>query len=118
MKAASSKIQSPLSRAGPFIHFILKGAGGGHASDIIKVCGEPNVIPASTTPTRPYTVNTLDDALDKEIVTHHLDPRVPEDVAFAESRIRKETIAAEDILHDLGALSIMSFRQSGQGPCG
>jgi urease subunit alpha len=104
---------------GRTIHtFHSEGAGGGHAPDIIKVCGEPNVIPASTTPTRPYTVNTLDEALDMVMVTHHLDPRVPEDLAFAESRIRKETIAAEDILHDLGALSIMSSDSQAMGRVG
>lgn len=104
---------------GRTIHtFHTEGAGGGHAPDIIKVCGEPNVIPSSTTPTRPYTVNTLDEALDMVMVTHHLDPRVPEDLAFAESRIRKETIAAEDILHDLGALSIMSSDSQAMGRAG
>ena len=104
---------------GRTIHtFHTEGAGGGHAPDIIKVCGEPNVIPSSTTPTRPYTVSTLDEALDMVMVTHHLDPRVPEDLAFAESRIRKETIAAEDILHDLGALSIMSSDSQAMGRVG
>jgi len=104
---------------GRTIHtFHTEGAGGGHAPDIIKVCGEPNVIPSSTTPTRPYTVNTLDEALDMVMVTHHLDPRVPEDLAFAESRIRKETIAAEDILHDLGALSIMASDSQAMGRVG
>jgi len=104
---------------GRTIHtFHTEGAGGGHAPDIIKVCGEPNVIPSSTTPTRPYTANTLDEALDMVMVTHHLDPRVSEDVAFAESRIRKETIAAEDILHDLGALSIMSSDSQAMGRIG
>src|SRR5215813_11642934 len=88
--------------------FHTEGAGGGHAPDIIKVCGLANVLPASTTPTRPYTANSVDEALDMVMVTHHLDRRIPEDLAFAESRIRKETIAAEDILHDLGAISIMS----------
>jgi urease subunit alpha len=92
-----------------------EGAGGGHAPDIIKVCGEANVIPSSTGPTRPFTVNTLDEALDMLMVTHHLDRRIREDVAFAESRIRKETIAAEDILHDLGALSIMSSDSQAMG---
>ena len=85
-----------------------EGAGGGHAPDIIRVCGEPNVLPSSTNPTRPYTVNTIDEHLDMLMVCHHLDPNLPEDVAFAESRIRGETIAAEDILHDLGAISMMS----------
>ena len=101
---------------GRTIHtFHTEGAGGGHAPDIIKVCGEANVIPASTNPTRPYTGNTLDEALDMLMVTHHLDRRIPEDVAFAESRIRRETIAAEDILHDLGALSIMSSDSQAMG---
>jgi urease subunit alpha len=101
---------------GRTIHsFHTEGAGGGHSPDIIKVCGEPNVIPASTTPTRPFTINTLDEALDMLMVTHHLDRRIPEDLAFAESRIRKETIAAEDILHDLGALSIMSSDSQAMG---
>jgi len=104
---------------GRTIHtFHTEGAGGGHAPDIIKVCGEPNVIPSSTTPTRPYTVNTLEEALDMVMVTHHLDPRIPEDVAFAESRIRKETIAAEDILHDMGALSITSSDSQAMGRVG
>ena len=104
---------------GRTIHtFHTEGAGGGHAPDIIKVCGEANVIPASTSPTRPYTVNTLEEALDMVMVTHHLDRRIPEDVAFAESRIRKETIAAEDILHDLGALSIMSSDSQAMGRVG
>ena len=104
---------------GRTIHtFHTEGAGGGHAPDIIKVCGELNVIPSSTTPTRPYTVNTLEEALDMVMVTHHLDRRIPEDVAFAESRIRKETIAAEDILHDLGALSIMSSDSQAMGRIG
>ncbi|MET4115479.1 urease subunit alpha [Bradyrhizobium sp. JR1.5] len=95
-----------------------EGAGGGHAPDIIKVCGERNVIPASTNPTRPYTANTLDEALDMLMVTHHLDRRIPEDVAFAESRIRRETIAAEDILHDLGAFSIVSSDSQAMGRVG
>jgi urease subunit alpha len=104
---------------GRTIHtFHTEGAGGGHAPDIIKVCGEAYVIPSSTTPTRPYTVNTLDEALDMLMITHHLDRRVPEDVAFAESRIRKETIAAEDILHDMGALSIMSSDSQAMGRVG
>jgi len=101
---------------GRTIHtFHTEGAGGGHAPDIIKVCGEANVLPASTTPTRPYTVNTAEEAFDMVMVTHHLDARIPEDVAFAESRIRKETIAAEDILHDLGAISIMSSDSQAMG---
>jgi urease subunit alpha len=104
---------------GRTIHtFHTEGAGGGHAPDIIKVCGEANVIPSSTSPTRPYTVNTLEEALDMVMVTHHLDRRIPEDVAFAESRIRKETIAAEDVLHDLGALSIMSSDSQAMGRVG
>ncbi len=104
---------------GRTIHtFHTEGAGGGHAPDIMKVCGESNVIPSSTGPTRPYTVNTLDEALDMLMVTHHLDRRIPEDLAFAESRIRKETIAAEDILHDLGALSIMSSDSQAMGRVG
>src|SRR5260370_3573862 len=104
---------------GRTIHtFHTEGAGGGHAPDIIKVCGEANVIPSSTTPTRPYTLNTLEEALDMLTVTHHLDRRIPEDVAFAESRIRKETIAAEDILQDLGALSIVSSDSQAMGPVG
>jgi urease subunit alpha len=104
---------------GRTIHtFHTEGAGGGHAPDIIKVCGESNVIPSSTTPTRPYTVNTLEEALDMVMVTHHLDRRIPEDVAFAESRIRKETIAAEDILHDLGAISIISSDSQAMGRVG
>ena len=88
--------------------FHTEGAGGGHAPDIIKVCGERHVIPSSTNPTRPYTVNTLEEHLDMLMVCHHLDKSIPEDVAFAESRIRKETIAAEDILHDMGAFSIIA----------
>jgi len=104
---------------GRTIHtFHTEGAGGGHAPDIIKVCGEQNVLPASTNPTRPYTVDTLDEALDMLMVTHHLDRRIPEDVAFAESRIRKETIAAEDILHDLGAFSIVSSDSQAMGRIG
>src|SRR5687768_4406344 len=94
---------------GRAIHtYHTEGAGGGHAPDIIKVCGEANVLPSSTNPTRPYTVNTLDEHLDMLMVCHHLDRNIPEDVAFAESRIRGETIAAEDVLHDLGAFSMMS----------
>src|SRR5436190_23478659 len=88
--------------------FHTEGAGGGHAPDIIKLCGLSNVLPSSTNPTRPFTVNTIDEHLDMLMVCHHLDPKIPEDVAFAESRIRRETIAAEDILHDLGAFSMMS----------
>ncbi|HTY51276.1 MAG TPA: urease subunit alpha [Steroidobacteraceae bacterium] len=101
---------------GRTIHaFHTEGAGGGHAPDIIRVCGLPNVLPSSTNPTRPYTVNTLDEHLDMLMVCHHLDPRIAEDVAFAESRIRKETIAAEDILHDLGAFSMMSSDSQAMG---
>jgi urease subunit alpha len=95
-----------------------EGAGGGHAPDIIKVCGEPNVLPSSTNPTRPYTLNTLDEHLDMLMVCHHLDASIPEDVAFAESRIRRETIAAEDILHDLGAFSMISSDSQAMGRVG
>ncbi|HKQ31105.1 MAG TPA: urease subunit alpha [Burkholderiales bacterium] len=98
--------------------FHTEGAGGGHAPDIIKVCGEPNVLPSSTNPTRPYTVNTIAEHLDMLMVCHHLDPSIAEDVAFAESRIRKETIAAEDILHDLGAFSMMSSDSQAMGRVG
>jgi urease subunit alpha len=104
---------------GRTIHaFHTEGAGGGHAPDIIRVCGVPHVLPSSTNPTRPYTVNTLDEHLDMLMVCHHLDSRIPEDVAFAESRIRKETIAAEDILHDLGAFSMMSSDSQAMGRIG
>ena len=85
-----------------------EGAGGGHAPDIIKICGEKEVLPSSTNPTRPFTKNTVDEHLDMLMVCHHLDKSIAEDVAFAESRIRAETIAAEDVLHDMGAISIMS----------
>jgi urease subunit alpha len=95
-----------------------EGAGGGHAPDIIKVCGELNVLPSSTNPTRPYTLNTLEEHLDMLMVCHHLDPNIPEDVAFAESRIRRETIAAEDILHDLGAFSMISSDSQAMGRVG
>ncbi len=95
-----------------------EGAGGGHAPDIIRACGEPNVLPSSTNPTRPYTVNTVDEHLDMLMVCHHLDPGIPEDVAFADSRIRRETIAAEDILHDLGALSMISSDSQAMGRVG
>ncbi len=105
--------------AGRTIHtFHTEGAGGGHAPDIIRVCGEPNVLPSSTNPTRPFTVNTLDEHLDMLLVCHHLDPTLPEDLAFAESRIRGETIAAEDVLHDLGALSMMSSDSQAMGRVG
>src|SRR5476649_1728584 len=104
---------------GRTIHtFHSEGAGGGHAPDIIRVCGEPNVIPSSTNPTRPFTVNTLDEHLDMLMVCHHLDRTIVEDVAFAESRIRGETIAAEDILHDLGAISIISSDAQAMGRIG
>ncbi|MGE0233474.1 MAG: urease subunit alpha, partial [Flavobacteriaceae bacterium] len=104
---------------GRTIHaFHTEGAGGGHAPDIIKVCGLPNVIPSSTNPTRPYTVNTLAEHLDMLMVCHHLDASIPEDIAFAESRIRKETIAAEDILHDMGAFSIISSDSQAMGRVG
>jgi urease subunit alpha len=104
---------------GRTIHaFHTEGAGGGHAPDIIKVCGLANVIPSSTNPTRPYTVNTVDEHLDMLMVCHHLDPNIPEDVAFAESRIRKETIAAEDILHDMGAFSIIASDSQAMGRVG
>ena len=98
--------------------FHTEGAGGGHAPDIIKVCGNENVIPSSTNPTRPYTINTLEEHLDMLMVCHHLDKSIPEDVAFAESRIRKETIAAEDILHDLGAFSIIASDSQAMGRVG
>jgi urease subunit alpha len=104
---------------GRTIHtYHTEGAGGGHAPDIIKVCGESNVLPSSTNPTRPYTVNTLDEHLDMLMVCHHLDPSIAEDIAFAESRIRRETIAAEDILHDLGALSMISSDSQAMGRVG
>ena len=104
---------------GRTIHaFHTEGAGGGHAPDIIKVCGLPNVLPGSTNPTRPYTVNTLEEHLDMLMVCHHLDPSIPEDIAFAESRIRRETIAAEDILHDIGAFSIVASDSQAMGRVG
>jgi urease subunit alpha len=104
---------------GRTIHtYHTEGAGGGHAPDIIKVCGEANVLPSSTNPTRPYTINTADEHLDMLMVCHHLDPGIAEDVAFAESRIRRETIAAEDILHDLGAFSMMSSDSQAMGRVG
>jgi urease subunit alpha len=104
---------------GRTIHtYHTEGAGGGHAPDIIRVCGEPNVLPSSTNPTRPYTVNTLDEHLDMLMVCHHLDRNIPEDVAFAESRIRGETMAAEDVLHDLGAISMMSSDSQAMGRVG
>ncbi|MFL2528632.1 MAG: urease subunit alpha [Candidatus Azotimanducaceae bacterium] len=104
---------------GRTIHtFHTEGAGGGHAPDIIKACGLPNVLPSSTNPTRPYTVNTVDEHLDMLMVCHHLDPSISEDVAFAESRIRRETIAAEDILHDLGAFSMIASDSQAMGRVG
>jgi urease subunit alpha len=104
---------------GRTIHaYHTEGAGGGHAPDIIKICGEANVLPSSTNPTRPFTVNTLDEHLDMLMVCHHLDPGIAEDLAFAESRIRRETIAAEDILHDLGAISMMSSDSQAMGRAG
>ena len=105
--------------AGRTIHtFHTEGAGGGHAPDIIKICGEKNVLPSSTNPTRPYTRNTLEEHLDMLMVCHHLDSKIPEDIAFAESRIRRETIAAEDILHDLGAFSIIASDSQAMGRVG
>jgi urease subunit alpha len=104
---------------GRTIHaFHTEGAGGGHAPDIIRVAGLPNVLPSSTNPTRPFAVNTLDEHLDMLMVCHHLDPSIPEDLAFAESRIRKETIAAEDILHDMGVLSMISSDSQAMGRVG
>lgn len=104
---------------GRTIHsYHTEGAGGGHAPDIIRLCGEANVLPSSTNPTMPFTVNTMDEHLDMLMVCHHLNPRVPEDIAFAESRIRRETIAAEDILHDLGAISIMASDSQAMGRVG
>ena len=105
--------------AGRAIHtYHTEGAGGGHAPDIIKACSYANVLPSSTNPTRPYTVNTVDEHLDMLMVCHHLDPNIPEDVAFADSRIRKETIAAEDILHDLGAFSMIASDSQAMGRVG
>jgi urease subunit alpha len=104
---------------GRTIHaFHTEGAGGGHAPDIIKICGEEHVLPSSTNPTRPFTVNTIEEHLDMLMVCHHLDKRVPEDIAFAESRIRRETIAAEDILHDMGAFSIIASDSQAMGRVG
>jgi urease alpha subunit len=102
------------------IHLIIQiqGAGGGHAPDIIKVCGLEHVIPSSTNPTRPYTVNTIDEHLDMLMVCHHLSKDIPEDIAFAESRIRGETIGAEDYLHDIGAISIISSDSQAMGRVG
>ena len=104
---------------GRTIHtYHTEGAGGGHAPDILRVCGEPNCLPSSTNPTMPFTVNTMDEHLDMLMVCHHLNPRIPEDLAFAESRIRAETIAAEDILHDLGAFSMISSDSQAMGRVG
>ena len=104
---------------GRTIHaFHTEGAGGGHAPDIIRICGEAHVLPSSTNPTRPFTVNTLEEHLDMLMVCHHLDKSIPEDVAFAESRIRRETIAAEDILHDMGAFSIIASDSQAMGRVG
>ena len=104
---------------GRTIHtYHTEGAGGGHAPDILKVCGEPNALPSSTNPTMPFTINTLDEHLDMMVVCHHLNKKVPEDVAFAESRIRRETIAAEDVLHDMGAISMMSSDTQAMGRIG
>src|SRR2546423_160349 len=104
---------------GRTIHtYHTEGAGGGHAPDILRVCGEPNCLPSSTHPTMPFTINTMDEHLDMLIVCHHLHPSIPEDLAFAESRIRAETIAAEDVLHDLGAISMMSSDSQAMGRIG
>ena len=104
---------------GRTIHtYHTEGAGGGHSPDIIRACGEPNVLPSSTNPTRPYTVNTIDEHLDMLMVCHHLNPSIPEDIAFADSRIRKESIAAEDIMHDLGAISMISSDSQAMGRVG
>src|SRR6202048_3824005 len=116
----SGFVETTLSAiGGRTIHtYHTEGAGGGHAPDIIRACGEPNVLPSSTNPTRPYTVNTIDEHLDMLMVCHHLDPAIAEDIAFAESRIRRETIAAEDILHDLGAFSMISSDSQAMGRVG
>ena len=104
---------------GRTIHtYHTEGAGGGHAPDIIRAAAAPNVLPSSTNPTMPYTVNTLDEHLDMLMVCHHLDKRIPEDVAFADSRIRPETIAAEDVLHDMGIFSMMSSDSQAMGRVG
>src|SRR6201994_3861470 len=120
MNPASSRIRSRRSRAERSTPSTPKapGAGGGHAPDIMRVAGLANVLPSSTNPTRPFTRNTLDEHLDMLMVCHHLDQTIPEELAFAESRIRKETIAAEDILHDLGALSMMSSDSQAMGRLG
>jgi urease subunit alpha len=119
LNESSCAEQTIAAFAGRTIHtFHSEGAGGGHAPDILRVCGEPNVLPSSTNPTRPYTVNTLEEHLDMLMVCHHLDSSIPEDVAFAESRIRGETIAAEDLLHDMGAISMMSSDSQAMGRVG
>ncbi len=119
LNESSCAEQTIAAFAGRTIHtFHSEGAGGGHAPDILRVCGEPNVLPSSTNPTRPFTVNTLEEHLDMLMVCHHLDPSLPEDVAFAESRIRGETIAAEDLLHDMGAISMMSSDSQAMGRVG
>ncbi len=111
--------QSIRAFKGRTIHtYHTEGAGGGHAPDILRVCGEPNCLPSSTNPTMPFTINTMDEHLDMLMVCHHLDPRIPEDLAFAESRIRAETIAAEDVLHDLGAISMLSSDSQAMGRIG
>ena len=115
-RPASSRTPSPRSPAASIHAYHTEGAGGGHAPDIITVAAHPNVLPVSTNPTRPHTVNTLDEHLDMLMVCHHLNPSVPEDLAFAESRIRPSTIAAEDLLHDLGAISMIGSRLAGDGP--
>jgi urease subunit alpha len=116
----SGFVESTLGAIGDrVIHtYHTEGAGGGHAPDIIRAAGEPNVLPSSTNPTRPYTVNTVDEHLDMLMVCHHLSPSIAEDVAFAESRIRRETIAAEDILHDLGAFSMIASDSQAMGRVG
>ena len=119
LNEAGAVEQTLAAFGGRSIHtYHSEGAGGGHAPDILRVCAEPNVLPSSTNPTRPYTVNTIDEHLDMLMVCHHLDRAIPEDVAFAESRIRGETIAAEDILHDLGAISIVSSDAQAMGRVG
>ena len=117
-RAASSRTPSPPPPAARLCAFHTEGAGGGHAPDILKVVGEANFLPSSTNPTMPYTVNTADEHLDMLMVCHHLDASIAEDLAFAESRIRRETIAAEDVLHDLGAISMMSSDSQAMGRVG
>jgi len=105
--------------AGPGIHaYHVEDAGGGHAPDIIRMCGKANILPSSTNPTNPFTINTFDEHFDMAMTSHHLNPRLPEDVAFAESRIRKETIGAEDVLHDIGAISAIGSDSQGMGRIG